>query len=383
MELSIVIPCLNEAETIGIVVEKANRSLRDHKISGEVIVADNGSSDGSIEIARNLGAQVINIPEKGYGAALRGGIAAANGTYVVMGDADDSYDFLKAPSFLVELRKGFDLVMGNRFKGGIAPGAMPVLHRILGNPGLTMISKVLFKTPFNDVYCGLRGFNKQSIQNLNLRMSGMEFALEMVVKASLNKLRLSEIPTTLDVDGRSRPPHLRTWRDGWRSLRFFLLSAPSHLFFVPGILLSLLSLVAMIAIWSGPVTIGALNFDIHTMLYAGAFFLVGAQLLGFWLFASLVSVKEGLRPVTPFIASLAKFRIERGIVAGLLITAVSLGVGIWALESWKAKAFGNLDPFVTMRYVVPSAIAIAFGMQVLFSSFMLAILNINLISQNK
>src|SRR5919197_585369 len=265
VELSIVMPCLNEAETLTICIRKAKQSLREHSIAGEIIVADNGSHDGSQALAARMGVRLVHVQAKGYGNALMGGIAAARGKYVIMGDADDSYDFTSLGPFITKLRAGYDLVMGNRFKGGIQPGAMPVLHRYLGNPVLTGLGRLLFGSPCGDFHCGLRGFNKAAIMRLGLRTTGMEFASEMVVKATLYRLRIAEVPTTLSPDGRSRPPHLRSWRDGWRHLRFLLLYSPRWLFLYPGALLMLVGLVMMLWLLPNPRAIGYITLDVHTL----------------------------------------------------------------------------------------------------------------------
>src|SRR5829696_5063127 len=298
-ELSILMPCLNEAETLATCIKKAQKALEDLNVNGEVVIADNGSMDGSPEIAASLGARVIHVAEKGYGSALLGGIKAARGKYIIMGDADDSYDFTNLGPFLEKLRAGYHLVMGNRFKGGIAPNAMPPLHKYLGNPVLTSIGRLLFRSPCGDFHCGLRGFSKAAIQRLDLRTTGMEFASETVVKASLHGLRITEVPTTLSVDGRNRPTHLRSWRDGWRHLRFLLLYSPRYLFLLPGVLLMLVGTVGGGALMVGPVTIGGVRFDVNTMLYCSAAVILGSQLVLFWTFAEIFATGEGLLPPEP------------------------------------------------------------------------------------
>src|ERR1051325_11384597 len=284
LELSIVMPCLNEAETLGICISKARQWLIKNRVAGEIIVADNGSIDGSQKIATTLGACVIDVAQKGYGSALLGGISAARGKYVVMGDADDSYNFSHLDLFLERLRDGFDLVMGNRFVGGIRPGAMKPLHKYLGNPVLTGIGRVLFKSPCGDFHCGLRGFSKAAISKLDLRTTGMEFASEMVVKSTLHKLRITEVPTILFQDGRSRPPHLRSWRDGWRHLRFLLLYSPRWLFLYPGVLLMLAGFLAAVWLLPSARTLGSVTFDVDTLLYAASAIIVGFQAVNFSLF---------------------------------------------------------------------------------------------------
>ena len=297
IELSVVMPCLNEAETLEACILKAQRAMQDANIVGEVVIADNGSTDGSIEIAERLGARVVRVPAKGYGSALMGGIAAAAGQYIVMGDADDSYDFGHAPRFVQQLRQGSDLVMGNRFRGGIQKGAMPPLHQYFGNPALTRLGRWFFRNrTVGDFYCGLRGFRKDAYERMRLRTTGMEFATEMVVKATLLKMRVAEVPTTLSPDGRSRPPHLRTWRDGWRTLRFFLLYSPRWLFLYPGIFLMLLGVI--LGAWLLPAArvVAGVAFDVHTLLYAAVFVLLGFQSISFAVFTKMFAISEGLHP---------------------------------------------------------------------------------------
>ncbi|TVR00847.1 MAG: glycosyltransferase family 2 protein [Desulfovibrionales bacterium] len=289
-------PCLDEAETLAVCIQKAQRFLEDNAVSGEVVIADNGSTDGSQDIARSHGARVVDVSERGYGSALMGGIKAACGKFVIMGDADDSYDFSSLMPFLLKLREGNELVMGNRFRGGIKPGAMPPLHRYLGNPVLTGIGRLFFKSPIGDFHCGLRGFSRSAILNLNLRTTGMEFASEMVVKATLNKLRIAEVPTTLSPDGRSRPPHLRSWRDGWRHLRFLLIYSPRWLFLYPGIGLFLLGAFGMLGLAFGPVRIGDLGLDIHSMLYASLFIMLGLQCISFAFFSKIYGISMEFLP---------------------------------------------------------------------------------------
>src|SRR5215467_6952882 len=299
VEVSVVMPCLNEAQTVGTCVAKAQQAFREGGIAGEVIVADNGSTDGSQEIASRLGARVVPVKERGYGSALMGGIAAAAGKFIIMGDADDSYDFAHIPRFLQELRAGDDLVMGNRFRGGILPGAMPPLHKYLGNPALTRIGRLFFGGSSGDFYCGLRGFSKQAYEKMGLRTTGMEFATEMVVKANLLGMKIGEVPTTLSPDGRGRPPHLRTWRDGWRTLRFFLLYSPRWLFLYPGSALMFIGIA--VGAWLLPESrkIGNVVFDAHTLLYAAIAILLGFQAIAFAIFAKFFAISEGLHPPDP------------------------------------------------------------------------------------
>jgi len=377
MELSILMPCLNEAETLATCIKKAQKALEDLNVDGEVVVADNGSTDGSPEIAASLGARVIHVAEKGYGSALLGGIKAARGKYIIMGDADDSYDFSNLGPFLDKLRAGYELVMGNRFKGGIAPNAMPPLHRYLGNPVLTGIGRVFFKSPCGDFHCGLRGFSKAAIQRLDLRTRGMEFASETVVKASLHGLRITEVPTTLSVDGRNRPPHLRRWRDGWRHLRFLLLYSPRWLFLYPGLLLMFVG--AMVSGWLlvGPRVVDGITFDIHTFLYAAMAIVIGYQTVIFAVFTKVFAITERLLPEDPRLKTLFRYiKLETGILAGALLLTTGIGLSIYALSFWSSTSFGPLDPSRTLRLVIPAATLIALGLQTVLSSFFLSILGL-------
>jgi glycosyltransferase involved in cell wall biosynthesis len=376
-ELSVLMPCLNEAETLATCIRKAQQALEELNVSGEVIVADNGSTDGSPEIAERLGARLVHVAEKGYGSALRGGIKAARGKYIIMGDADDSYDFTNLGPFVDKLRAGYDLVMGNRFKGGIEPSAMPPLHRYLGNPVLTGIGRLFFRSPCGDFHCGLRGFSKAAIESLDLRTSGMEFASEQVVKASLRKLRITEVPTTLSLDGRSRPPHLRSWRDGWRHLRFLLLYSPRWLFLYPGLLLMVLGALAGGWLVVGPRVVDGITFDVHTLLYAALAIIVGFQTVNFAVFTKVFAITEGLLPEDPRLTRLFQHvTLETGLIAGGLLFAGGLGLSIYALTSWEAQAFGPLDPSRTLRLVIPAATLITLGLQTILSSFFLSILGL-------
>jgi glycosyltransferase involved in cell wall biosynthesis len=375
LELSVVMPCLNEAETLATCIEKARGSLERNGIAGEVIVADNGSTDGSREIAERLGARVVPVAERGYGAALQGGIAAARGRFVIMGDADDSYDFSNLLPFVEKLREGHDLVMGNRFRGGIEPGAMPPLHRYLGNPVLTGIGRLLFRSPCGDFHCGLRGFRKQAIEGLGLQTTGMEFASEMVVKATLMGLRIAEVPTTLSPDGRSRPPHLRSWRDGWRHLRFLLLFSPRWLFLYPGALLMALGLLGMALILPGARTLGSVTFDVNTLLYAAAAVFIGFQSVIFAVFTKSYAINEGLLPEDPRMNTLFRYvTLETGLVVGGLMVLVGVGASVWAVSDWGARSFGELDPQQTLRLVVPAIVCLTLGFQIVLSSFFLSVL---------
>ena len=378
VELSIVMPCLNEAETIATCIRKAQGFLNANGIAGEVVIADNGSTDGSQSIARSLGARVADIPTKGYGSALSGGIAAARGAYVVMGDADDSYDFSNLMPFLVKLREGYDLVMGNRFKGGIKPGAMPPLHRYFGNPVLTAIGRIFFGSPCGDFHCGLRGFRKTSAVTLDLRTTGMEFATEMIVKATLARLRITEVPTTLSPDGRSRPPHLRSWRDGWRHLRFLLLFSPRWLFLVPGAALMILGTVIAVWLLPGPRRVGAITLDVHTLLYAAMAVLIGFQGLAFAAFTKVFAISEGLLPPDPRLDRVFRYiTLEVGLIVGALLVAGGLAGSIYALVFWQSRSFGPLNPSQVLRTILPAMTMLTLGSEVIFASFFLSVLGLH------
>jgi hypothetical protein len=379
VELTVVMPCLNEAETVATCVRKAVRFIADSGIDGEVVVADNGSTDGSRQLAEDAGARVVPIPEKGYGNALMGGILAARGEYVIMGDADDSYDFTNLMPFITELRKGYDLVMGNRFKGGIAPGAMPPLHRYLGNPLLSFVGRLFFPSAIGDFHCGLRGFRRDSAIALGLQATGMEFASEMVVKATLAKQKVTEVPTTLVKDGRSRKPHLRSFRDGWRHLRFLLLFSPRWLFFFPGLVLLLLGLVfgTVITVSPGPVSIGGASFDVDTLVACGACVDIGFQAILFWLFTQVYAGSEGFLPEQPRVQTLlGKLSLERGLILGALVGVAGLVGLIFSLTYWQGHAFGHLNYEHALRMMVPSVTALVLSCQLILGTFFLSILGI-------
>lgn len=377
LELTILMPCLNEAETLEQCIRKAQRSLEDNGIGGEIIVADNGSTDGSQEIARALGARVVSARPKGYGRALMAGIEEARGKYVIMGDADDSYDFSNIVPFLEKLRGKYDLVLGNRFRGGIRPGAMPPLHRYFGNPLLTAIGRLFFGGKVGDFYCGLRGFNREAILALDLRTTGMEFALEMVVKATMCKLRVTEVPTVLSPDGRSRRPHLRSWRDGWRSLRFLLLYSPRWLFLYPGLALIMLGALISSRLLLGPQVIEGISFDVHTLVYSALAIVLGYQSIIFAFFTKLFAITEGLLPEDPRLTKLFKYvTLESGLLVGSAMIAAGIAASIYAVAIWKAHSFGALDPFHTLRIVIPGSTLIALGSQTILSSFFLSVLGL-------
>ncbi len=375
VEVSVVMPCLDEAQTVGSCIAKAQQALRQASISGEVIVADNGSTDGSHEIALRSGARIVPVKAQGYGNALMGGIAAAAGKYIIMGDADGSYDFGHIPRFLQGLRAGDDLVMGNRFMGGILPGAMPPLHKYLGNPALTRIGRLFFGGKCGDFYCGLRGFSKEAYEKMDLRTTGMEFATEMVVKANLLGMKIGEVPTTLSPDGRGRPPHLRTWRDGWRTLRFFLLYSPRWLFLYPGIALMLIGFA--VGGWLLPASrqIGTVTFDVHTLLYAAIAILLGFQAIAFAIFTKLFAISEGLHPPDPKFDKLFRYAdLETGLLVGGILALTGFGGSIYALRVWGAHNFGPLNFSYTLRIVIPAALCLTLGVQAIFCSFFLSVL---------
>ena len=364
MELTILMPCLNEERTLAACIAKARGFLARAGVEGEVVVSDNGSTDRSREVAVAAGARVVPAFQRGYGAALSAGIDAAKGRYVIMGDADNSYDFSALDNFLVALRNGADLVMGNRFRGGIAPGAMPPLHRYLGNPVLSFVGRLFFRTPVGDFHCGLRGFSREAIQRLRLVSPGMEFATEMVAKASLAGLRVQEVPTTLSPDGRDRPPHLRTWRDGWRHLLFMLLFTPRWLFLFPGIALLLAGFLGTAWLLRGPMLFGAVGFDVHSMLYLSAMTILGAQLVQFAVLVKWVAVVSRMVPEPAWVARARRFAsIEAGLVAGTLMLAAGL---FWSWElfaSWRNAGYPALRPEVTMRSVIPAVTMMVLGVQ--------------------
>src|SRR5262245_6671829 len=353
VDVSIVMPCLNEAETIARCIQKAQRAAETLGLTAEVIVADNGSTDGSAVIARELGARVVEVARKGYGAALIGGIQAAKGEFVVMGDADDSYDFGDIGPFIERLRAGDDLVVGNRFAGGIEPGAMPWLHRWLGNPVLSRITRTFFNAPVGDTHCGLRAFRKDAFERMQLRATGMEFASEMVVKASLKGMRISEVPVVLHPDGRTRRPHLRTWRDGWRHLRFMLLFSPRWLFLYPGLLLFAAGVVLSVALLPGPVPVAGVRLAIPWLLVAGFFCLLGYQLVLFAVFTKIFAIREGFPPPHPLLLRLFDYiTLEVGLGVGAVMTLAGV-VGLFAaVVRWQAVGFGRLGPSLRMSAVM-------------------------------
>ncbi len=376
-ELSVVLPCLNEENSVGRCIEEILRTFADQKITGEIIVADNGSTDKSPEIARNAGATVIFVKDRGYGSALRGGIAAAQGKYIIMGDADGTYDFTQIPAFLQKLRSGCELVMGNRFEGGIQPGAMRPLHRYFGNPVLTGIGRLFFETPFHDFHCGLRGFTRTAYDRMALRTTGMEFASEMVVKASLFKLRTCEIPTTLSPDRRPGRSHMRSWHDGWRHLRFLLLYSPRWLFLYPGLALLCLGLAVALWLLPGPRRIGHIFFDVHALLYAVAAILIGFQAVIFAFFTKIFAITEGLLPEDARLSRAFRFvTLEKGLLLGAALFLTGVGIACYSLLLWNRTGFGPMDPVTLVRLVAAAVVTTTLGVEIIFSSFFLSILGL-------
>jgi len=378
VEVSVVMPCLNEADTLATCIRKAQRSFAENNIKGEIVIADNGSTDGSQDIATGLGARVIHVEEKGYGNALMGGIAAAKGKYVIMGDADDSYDFLEVPKFVERLREGYDLVQGCRLPAGggtVMPNAMPVLHRWIGNPMFSILVRHMFWAEIHDVYCGLRGFTKELYNRLNLRCTGMEFATEMIIKSNIYGTRITEVPITLHPDGRkAHKPHLKTFRDGWRTLRFFLMYSPRWLFLYPGIFLIILGLVGYALAMPG-VTAWGVTFDAHTLLFSSLFTLLGYQSILFAVFAKTFAISEGLLPQNRRMTRFYEIvNLERGLIVGALTLLAGIVLLLIAVNQWRLRDFGHLDYAHTMRYVIPGFTLTALGFQTILSGFFVSIL---------
>jgi glycosyltransferase involved in cell wall biosynthesis len=377
LEFSIVMPCLNEAASVGVCIEKARASLDEAGIAGEIIVADNGSTDDSRLIATDRGARVVPVAARGYGNALAVGIEAARGRYVIMGDADDSYDFSQLEPFVEKLRDGCDLVVGNRFKGGIEPQSMPFLHRVLGNPMLSFIGRRLFGTPCGDIYCGLRGFDRAKIQALDLRSGGMEYAIEMIVKATLNGLRVAEVPTVLSPDERGRESHLNTWRDGWRSLRLLLVYSPRWLFLYPGLVLLLGGLAGMVWLLPEQRRVGDVTFDVSTLLYAGLAIVVGLQSIYFFVTARWFGIAEGLLPDDRRFRRIFGVRApDLGVAVGACLLAAGLVVSGIAVGIWHRHGFGPLDYPHILRFVIAGSVLIACGFQTMLSSLFLSVLRL-------
>jgi glycosyltransferase involved in cell wall biosynthesis len=370
-------PCLNEAETLGACIRKAQKYLAESGIAGETVVGDNGSTDGSQKIATELGARVVNVGERGYGAALRAAMLAASGRYFIMADSDDSYDFEKLDGFVQKLREGCDFVMGNRFQGGIADGAMPWKNRYIGTPVLSAIGRRLFRAKAGDFNCGIRGLSRSAFERMDLRTTGMEFASEMVVKASLLDMKVAEVPTTLSQDGRTRPPHLRPWRDGWRHLRFLLMYSPRWLFLYPGMLLILVGAIGCALLLPGPLLVHGIGFDVHTLLYAFVFILLGFQFVAFAMFSKVFAITEGLLPEDPRLNRVFRWiRLETGLAVGTLLVIAGVAGSIFAVSGWVGSRFGALDPAHMLRVVMPSVFALSLGIQIVTSSFFLSILGL-------
>ena len=375
MELTILLPCLNEAETIAVCIRKAKMFLANNKIDGEVLVSDNGSVDGSQLIAEKEGARVVHAPVRGYGGALITGCQEANGQYVIMGDADDSYAFLHLMPFLEKLREGFDLVMGNRFAGGIEEGAMPWSHRYIGNPILSFIGRVFFHSKIKDFHCGLRGYNRDSMMSLELQTTGMEYASEMVVKAELNGLKIAEVPTTLKKDGRSRPPHLRSFRDGWRHLKFLLMYAPTWLFLYPGIALLLIGVTGILVMLGGELNIFNIVFSINTFLYFAVFIILGFNIVSMFFLVKLYAYIHNFLPRRTVDWS-SKLKEDIFIFFGALLTIIGTMLSISAVSIWSDSGFGPLVPEIMMRKTIPAVAMIAVGTQSMFIGFIMGIIKV-------
>lgn len=378
LELSIVLPCLNEARTLPVCLEKARQFLKTQSVHGEIIVADNGSTDGSAELAKTLGARVVPVAEKGYGAALAGGIAAAKGRYVIMGDADDSYDFLNLMPLLEKLREGIQLVVGNRFKGGIAPDAMPFLNRYFGNPFLSFIGRLFFKIPLRDFHCGLRGFSREALLSLGLQTKGMEYASEMIVRAALMELSIAEVPVTLSKDGRDRRPHLHPWRDGWRHLRFLLIYSPEWLYLYPGLFLIAFGLLIGAVLLPGPLMLTQkIGVDVHTLLVGGISILVGAQSLTFGVMARFYAKKQNMIPRCSRLDGwIGKLKLEPVLLAAAFLFFCGLTGIFWAMSEWSSVHFGALDYRAMMRILIFATTCVVGGFQLGFTAFFLGIMRI-------
>lgn len=379
LELTILMPCLNEAETLEVCIKKAKKSIEDNNINGEVLIADNGSTDGSIEIAQRNGARVVNVPQRGYGSALIEGTKQAYGKYIIMGDADDSYDFSNIMPYVEKLREGYELVMGNRLTGGIEKGAMPWSHRYIGTPVISFIGRLFYKSKVGDFNCGMRGYDKQAILNLDLKCTGMEYASEMIVQANLNNLKIAEIPTTLKKDGRSRPPHLNTFSDGWRHLKFLLMYSPKWLFLIPGLILLIVGIIGESAVLFTDLHFARVTLGVHSMLYFGAMIVVGLQIILFSLLAKTYAINSGMNPINKddkFLNILNKLTLEKGLVLGILLIIIGFALSIYALIVWQQATWGDLNPAHVMRITIPAVYLIIIGVQMSFASFLLGILNI-------
>lgn len=378
-ELTVLMPCLNEAETLGKCIDNASNWISQSRVSAEIVVADNGSCDGSQQIASKAGARVIDAAIRGYGSAIRAGIDAAQGQYIIMGDADDSYEFENLGRFLERLRAGDDLVIGNRFEGGILPGAMPFLHRYVGNPILSLLGRLMFGAPIGDFHCGLRGMRASSIRSLDLRTTGMEFASEMIIKAALRNLKISEVPTILRPDGRTRSPHLRTWTDGWRHLRFLLLFSPRWLFLIPGLTLLITGfLMSALLVLFGNLNMGSIQLSTGTLVYASAAVIIGFQAVSFAYMTRVLAVNRGFLPRSPaFDRLFGHFTLERGLLVGFVTLIVGVSAALVSLLRWKSAHLGYLDPLDQARLVVPSALGIILGSSTILHSFVFSIIGMD------
>ena len=378
-ELTVLMPCLNEAETLAICIRKAMQFINDHQVEGEVLIADNGSTDGSQRIAESEGARVINVFGRGYGAALMSGIREANGKYIIMGDADDSYDFSSLMPYMEKLREGYDLVMGNRYKGGILKSAMPPLHRYFGNPLLSFIGRLFFGSSIGDFNCGLRGFKSESVRNIGLVTTGMEFAMEMVVKFSINQYKITEIPVILFPDGRKRAPHLKTWHDGWRNLVFLLIYSPKWLFLIPSLVFLILSLTGMLFLLPGTLTFKKFSLDIHTLTLSGSFVVLAYQLMLFAVFVRVYSIQQGLFPPRKkHTLFLGKFSLERGIITGIILILAGVYLVIDLFVKWAEIDFGPIpDMSASFRILIPGLTLVSIGVQTVFASFFVKMLNMH------
>jgi len=380
IELTIVMPCLNEAETLAACIQKARLGLERTGLEGEILIADNGSTDGSVAIAEKLGARVVAVKEKGYGSALRGGIAAARGDWIIMGDADDSYDFSRIQGFIENFRRGYDLIMGCRLPAGggtILPGAMPWKNRWIGNPILSLIGRVFFKCPARDFHCGLRGFTREAFGKMDLKTTGMEFASELVIKATLKSLRIAEVPVILHPDGRSRAPHLKPWRDGWRHLRFMLIYSPRWLFLRPGLVLVALGTAVATALALAPIHLGGVVFSTGTLAVACMSVIIGTQLVAFAFFTKVFAIGEGLLPQDPKFSRVFKtFTLEKGIGTGLLILVLGMGLLLRSLWIWKRAGYGLLSYADNMGRLLPAVTLIVVAIQIIFSSFFMSVLGL-------
>jgi glycosyltransferase involved in cell wall biosynthesis len=383
-EVSIIIPCLNEARSLPYCLEKAATFLRENSIDGEIIVADNGSQDESVTIATQYHATVIVEKEKGYGSVIMAGMKVSTGRYIIIGDADDSYDFSAIMPFIVLLRQGHDLVVGNRFRGGIQKKAMPLLHRYIGNPILSFTGRLFFNISLGDFHCGIRALTRDCVNRLELKTTGMEFASEMIVKAALLKMKITETPVVLYPDKRNRPSHLRTWRDGWRHLRFLLLYSPRWLFLIPGLVLLLVGLISSAFLIAGPIMLMGKRLDIHTLMYASGFVLMGFQLISFYVFTRVYTVTHGLLPGNkPIGRLLSVYNLERGILTGMLLMGCGVYLNIKSFLYWQATGFGDINPVKVLRWVIPSVTLVLLGLQLIMSCFYLSILTIRSGSRNK